>query len=63
MSLLKIKDIYASIGEEKILNGLSLEINAGETHAIMDQMVLESQLFHMFCQVARIMMLVRAVYF
>ena len=35
MSLLKIKDIYASIGDEKILNGLSLEINAGETHAIM----------------------------
>ena len=35
MTLLKIKDIYASIGDEKILNGLSLEINAGETHAIM----------------------------
>ena len=35
MSLLKIKDIYASVGDEKILNGLSLEINAGETHAIM----------------------------
>ena len=35
MSLLKIKDIYASIGDEKILNGLSLQINAGETHAIM----------------------------
>ena len=35
MSLLKIKDLYASIGDEKILNGLSLQINAGETHAIM----------------------------
>ena len=35
MTLLKIKDIYASIGDEKILNGLSLVINAGETHAIM----------------------------
>tara|TARA_Y100001970_G_scaffold210454_1_gene256710 strand:- start:840 stop:1592 length:753 start_codon:yes stop_codon:yes gene_type:complete len=35
MTLLKIKDLYASIGDEKILNGLSLEINAGETHAIM----------------------------
>ena len=35
MSLLKIEDLYASIGEEKILNGLSLQINAGETHAIM----------------------------
>ena len=35
MSLLKIEDLYSSIGDEKILNGLSLEINAGETHAIM----------------------------
>ena len=35
MSLLKIEDLCASIGDEKILNGLSLEINAGETHAIM----------------------------
>jgi len=35
MSLLKIDDLHASIGDEKILNGLSLEINAGETHAIM----------------------------
>jgi Fe-S cluster assembly ATP-binding protein len=35
MNLLKIEDLYASIGNEKILNGLSLEINAGETHAIM----------------------------
>ena len=35
MALLKIKDIDASIGDKKILNGLSLEINAGETHAIM----------------------------
>ena len=35
MSLLKIENLYASIGDEKILNGLSLEINAGETHAIM----------------------------
>ena len=35
MSLLKIEDLYASIGDEKILNGLSLEIKAGETHAIM----------------------------
>ena len=35
MNLLKIDNLHASIGEEKILNGLSLEINAGETHAIM----------------------------
>ena len=35
MNLLKIDNLHASIGEEKILNGFSLEINAGETHAIM----------------------------
>ena len=35
MSLLNIKDLYASIGDENILNGLSLKIDAGETHAIM----------------------------
>lgn len=35
MSLLKIEDLYASIGDENILNGLSLKIDAGETHAIM----------------------------
>ena len=35
MNLLKIDNLHASIGEEKILNGFSLEINSGETHAIM----------------------------
>ena len=35
MNLLKIDNLHASIGEEKILNGFSLDINAGETHAIM----------------------------
>ena len=35
MNLLKINNLHASIGEEKILNGFSLDINAGETHAIM----------------------------
>ena len=35
MNLLKIDNLHASIGEDKILNGFSLEINAGETHAIM----------------------------
>ena len=35
MNLLKIDNLHASIGEEKILNGFSLKINAGETHAIM----------------------------
>ena len=35
MNLLKIDNLHASIGEEKILNSFSLEINAGETHAIM----------------------------
>ena len=35
MNLLNINNLHASIGEEKILNGLSLKINPGETHAIM----------------------------
>ena len=35
MNLLKIDNLHASIGDEKILNGFSLEINSGETHAIM----------------------------
>lgn len=34
-SLLKIRDVHASIGQKAILNGLNLEINTGETHVIM----------------------------
>ncbi|WP_420606938.1 Fe-S cluster assembly ATPase SufC [Novosphingopyxis sp.] len=33
--MLKINDLHASIGGTEILKGLSLEINAGEIHAIM----------------------------
>jgi Fe-S cluster assembly ATP-binding protein len=33
--LLKIKNLSARIGEKDILKGLSLEVNAGEVHAIM----------------------------
>jgi len=33
--MLKIENLYASAGEKKVLNGLSLEVNAGEVHAIM----------------------------
>ena len=33
--MLKIKDIHASIGESEILRGLSLDVSAGEVHAIM----------------------------
>ncbi len=33
--LLKIKDLYASIGDKEILKGINLEINEGEVHAIM----------------------------
>ncbi len=33
--MLQIKDLHVSIGETKILNGISLSINAGETHAVM----------------------------
>ena len=33
--MLQINDLHVSIGETKILNGISLSINAGETHAVM----------------------------
>src|SRR5690349_11338985 len=33
--MLKIENLYASAGDKKVLNGLSLEVNAGEVHAIM----------------------------
>jgi len=33
--MLQIKNLHVSIGEIKILNGISLSINAGETHAVM----------------------------
>jgi len=33
--MLKIDKLYASINGTEILKGLSLEVNAGEVHAIM----------------------------
>jgi Fe-S cluster assembly ATP-binding protein len=33
--MLSIRDLHAQIGARKILKGLSLEVNAGEVHAIM----------------------------
>ncbi|MCH5214633.1 MAG: Fe-S cluster assembly ATPase SufC [Muribaculaceae bacterium] len=33
--MLKVKDLHASIAGKEILKGLSLEVNAGEVHAIM----------------------------
>ena len=33
--MLEIKDLYVSINESPILNGLDLTVNAGEVHAIM----------------------------
>ena len=33
--MLKIKNLYASVEETSILNGIDLEVKAGETHAIM----------------------------
>jgi len=33
--MLKIENLYASVGDKKVLNGLSLEVKAGEVHAIM----------------------------
>jgi Fe-S cluster assembly ATP-binding protein len=33
--VLTIKDLHVSVGGKKVLNGLSLEVGAGEVHAIM----------------------------
>ena len=33
--MLKIKDLHANVEETPILNGINLEVKAGETHAIM----------------------------
>jgi Fe-S cluster assembly ATP-binding protein len=33
--MLKIENLHVSVGGKKVLNGLSLEVNAGEVHAIM----------------------------
>lgn len=33
--MLKIKDLHVNVAEKEIIKGLSLEIKAGETHAIM----------------------------
>ena len=35
MALLEIKNLHVSVGDKKILNGISLTMNAGEVHAIM----------------------------
>jgi Fe-S cluster assembly ATP-binding protein len=34
-TLLKISNLVATVGDKKVLNGLSLEVRAGEVHAIM----------------------------
>ena len=33
--MLKIDNLHVSVGGKKVLNGLSLEVKAGEVHAIM----------------------------
>jgi Fe-S cluster assembly ATP-binding protein len=35
MALLEIKDLHASVADNKILKGINLTINAGEVHAVM----------------------------
>jgi len=35
MALLEIQDLRATVGEREILKGISLQVNAGEVHAIM----------------------------
>ena len=34
-SVLKISDLYVSVGETPILNGVDMEIRQGEIHALM----------------------------
>jgi len=38
--MLKINNLHAQIEDKKILNGVNLDIKAGEVHAIMGLMVL-----------------------
>ena len=33
--LLKIENLHVSVGDKKVLNGITLEVNTGEVHAIM----------------------------
>ena len=33
--MLKIDNLHVTVGDKKVLNGLTLEVNAGEVHAIM----------------------------
>jgi Fe-S cluster assembly ATP-binding protein len=33
--MLKIQNLHATVGDKKVLNGVSLEVNRGEVHAIM----------------------------
>ena len=35
MTLLKVSDLHAKVNDKKVINGLNLEINYGEVHAIM----------------------------
>ena len=35
MPLLRIRDLHVSVGDQRILNGISLDVDAGEVHAIM----------------------------
>ena len=35
MSFLSIKDLYVNIDDKEILNGVNLDVDKGEVHAIM----------------------------
>ena len=35
IAMLNIQDLHASVGDKKVLNGVSLEVKPGEVHAIM----------------------------
>ena len=46
MPILEIKNAELSIDNKKILKGLSLNVNEGETHALWVQTDLEKVRFH-----------------
>ena len=42
--MLSVENLHVSVDDTEIIKGLSLKINLGEVHAIMGEMVQESQL-------------------
>lgn len=51
--MLSIKNLTVNINEKVILNGINLEVNAGEIHAIMCQMARGKVPYHMCFRVSQ----------